>query len=216
VCNGVTACGDVKCDIANFTRTSIEFHSFEQLASAGVICHLPPPAARSHSPPPRIPHASPPDTLNSRPPPSSSASSRLRWRASTCCRQCACTQPPLLPQRIACVCVEESPSALCCLPCRQQHTVFVPICQLTLQRCSYDGMRDPRKFGLVLDLAYSTATALTVLFGMCAYYIWGPETASVGTHSSPLSIKNNQNQNHNPQLKPSAPNTCPQGRRHQP
>ena len=43
----------------------------------------------------------------------------------------------------------------------------------------YDGMRDPRKFGLVLDLAYSTATAICVMFGMCVYYIWGPETASV-------------------------------------
>jgi len=52
----------------------------------------------------------------------------------------------------------------------------------------YDGMRDPRKFGLVLDLAYSTATAICVMFGMCVYYIWGPETASVvatNLHSGP-------------------------------
>jgi amino acid permease len=40
-------------------------------------------------------------------------------------------------------------------------------------------MRDPRKFGLVLDLAYSTATALCAIVGTCAYYIWGPETAAV-------------------------------------
>jgi amino acid permease len=40
-------------------------------------------------------------------------------------------------------------------------------------------MRDPRKFGLVLDLAYSTATAVSAIFGMCSYYIWGPETAAV-------------------------------------
>lgn len=43
----------------------------------------------------------------------------------------------------------------------------------------YDAMRDPRKFGLVLDLAYSVATALCAVVGICAYYIWGPETAAV-------------------------------------
>jgi hypothetical protein len=37
----------------------------------------------------------------------------------------------------------------------------------------------PLKFGIVLDLAYATATAVSAVFGMCAYYIWGPETAAV-------------------------------------
>jgi amino acid permease len=46
-------------------------------------------------------------------------------------------------------------------------------------------MRDPRKFGLVLDLAYSSATVLSSLFGVCAYYIWGPETAAVAATNLP-------------------------------
>jgi hypothetical protein len=37
----------------------------------------------------------------------------------------------------------------------------------------------PVQFGIVLDLAYATATAVSAVFGMCAYYIWGPETAAV-------------------------------------
>lgn len=51
----------------------------------------------------------------------------------------------------------------------------------------YDAMRDPRKFGLVLDLSYATATAISAVFGMCAYYIWGPETAAVVATNLPSS-----------------------------
>ncbi len=53
-------------------------------------------------------------------------------------------------------------------------------------------MRDPRKFGLVLDLAYSTATAISAIFGMCAYYIWGPETAAVVATNLPSGPGANQ------------------------
>ncbi len=32
----------------------------------------------------------------------------------------------------------------------------------------YDQMRDPRKFGICLDLAYASATLVSSVFGMCA------------------------------------------------